>query len=99
MDIVRLAEAGATPPQIAAISGHSIDYCQRIMDTCLERRTEVAVGGIEPWERGEGSAPRVVRLADAVLTGAQTPGQRAPVSASELENRFLNPTNGLKKVQ
>lgn len=31
--IVRLAEAGATTPQIAALSGHSIDYCQRIIDT------------------------------------------------------------------
>jgi integrase len=48
--IVRLAEAGATTPQIAAISGHAIDYCQRIIDTYLPRRTEVAVGGIEAWE-------------------------------------------------
>lgn len=50
--IVRLAEAGATTPQIAAISGHSIDYCQRIIDTYLPRRTEVALSGIEAWERG-----------------------------------------------
>ncbi|NHN83632.1 tyrosine-type recombinase/integrase [Acetobacter musti] len=49
--IVRLAEAGATTPQIAAISGHSIDYCQRIIDTYLPRRTEVAVSGMEAWER------------------------------------------------
>jgi integrase len=49
--IVRLAEAGATTPQIAALSGHSIDYCQRIIDTYLPRRTEVALGGIEAWER------------------------------------------------
>lgn len=50
--IVRLAEAGATTPQIAAISGHAIDYCQRIIDTYLPRRTEVALGGIEAWESG-----------------------------------------------
>jgi integrase len=50
--IVRLAEAGATTPQIAAISGHAIDYCQRIIDTYLPRRTEIAVGGIETWENG-----------------------------------------------
>ena len=56
--IVRLAEAGATTPQIAAISGHSIDYCQRIIDTYLPRRTEVALGGIEAWESG-----RVVKVA------------------------------------
>lgn len=49
--IVRLAEAGATTPQIAAISGHSIDYCQRIIDTYLPRRTEVAISGMEAWER------------------------------------------------
>lgn len=49
--IVRLAEAGATTPQIAAISGHGIDYCQRIIDTYLPRRSEVALGGIEAWER------------------------------------------------
>lgn len=49
--IVRLAEAGATTPQIAAISGHMIDYCQRIIDTYLPRRTEVALAGMEVWER------------------------------------------------
>lgn len=49
--IVRLAEAGATTPQIAAISGHGIDYCQTIIDTYLPRRAEVALGGIEAWER------------------------------------------------
>lgn len=51
--MVRLAEAGATTAQIAAISGHSIDHCQRILDTYIPRRTEVAIGGIEAWERGE----------------------------------------------
>ena len=49
--IVRLAEAAATTPQIASISGHSIDFCQKIIDTYLPRRTEVALGGIEAWER------------------------------------------------
>ena len=53
--IVRLAEAGATTPQIAALSGHGIDYCQRIIDTYLPRRTEVALGGIEQWERAPAS--------------------------------------------
>lgn len=60
--IVRLAEAGATTPQIAALSGHSIDYCQRIIDTYLPRRTAVALGGIELWEKAE-ATDRVVRLA------------------------------------
>jgi len=35
-----LAEAGATTPQIAAISVHSIDYCQRIIDTYTSRRKD-----------------------------------------------------------
>ncbi len=37
-------------PQIAALSGHDIDYCQRIIDTYLPRRTEVALGAIKLWE-------------------------------------------------
>ena len=55
--IVRLAEAGATTAQIAAISGHRIDQCQKILDTYLPRRSEVALGGIEAWERlgGQGN--------------------------------------------
>jgi hypothetical protein len=97
--IVRLAEAGATTPQIAAISGHAIDYCQRIIDTYLPRRTEVAIGGIELRERGDGSAPRVVRLADAVLTGIQTLGQWAPVSETQSETRFPKLSKRLKKNQ
>ncbi|CAH2603708.1 Tyrosine-type recombinase/integrase [Rhodovastum atsumiense] len=64
--IVRLAEAGATTPQIAAVSGHAIDYCQRIIDTYLPRRTEVALGGIEAWEKHAGTEPsKVVTIATA----------------------------------
>jgi integrase len=71
--IVRMAEGGATTPQIAAVSGHQIDYCQRILDTYLPRRTEVALGGIEAWEASEKTGPRVVRLSDTVAleSGAQ----------------------------
>ena len=61
--VVRLAEAGATTPQIAAISGHSIDYCQKIIDTYLPRRTEVALGGMEAWERQtDRTTSTIVRL-------------------------------------
>jgi integrase len=52
--IVRMAEAGATTPQIASLSGHSIDYCQRII-TYLPRRAEVALSGIEAWEKAKPS--------------------------------------------
>ena len=62
--IVRLAECGATTAQIAAVSGHGIDFCQRIIDTYLPRRTEVALAAIELWERAGGrTESNVVRLA------------------------------------
>jgi len=50
--MVRMAEAGATTVQIAAVSGHTIDQTSRILDTYIPRRTEVARGAIEAWERG-----------------------------------------------
>lgn len=48
--MIQLAVAGATTPQIAALSGHSIDRIQKILDTYLPRRGEVALGGVERWE-------------------------------------------------
>jgi hypothetical protein len=48
--VVRLAEAGATVPPIAAVTGWGIDYCQRIVDTYLPRRTEVAIGAMVLWQ-------------------------------------------------
>lgn len=60
--VVRLAEAGATVPQIAAVTGWGIDYCQRIVDTYLPRRTEVAIGAIELWEKAPATDSKVVRL-------------------------------------
>jgi len=59
--IVRLAEAGATTPQIAALSGHGIDYCQKIIDTYLPRRTEVALSAIKLWENAIETS-KVIRL-------------------------------------
>jgi hypothetical protein len=48
--MIQLAVAGATTPQIAALSGHGIDRIQKILDTYLPRRGEVALGGVERWE-------------------------------------------------
>jgi hypothetical protein len=45
--VVRLAEARATVPQIASLTGWSIDYCQSIVDVYLPRRTEFALTAIE----------------------------------------------------
>ncbi len=59
--IVRLAEAGATTPQIAALSGHAIDYCQK-----TSRR--IYHGGPKwPWVRSRSGknaadATKVARL-------------------------------------
>ena len=48
--MVRMAEAGATDAQIAAVSGHSIEQTRRILDTYIPRRGEVAAGAIAAWE-------------------------------------------------
>ncbi|MBK1656877.1 site-specific integrase [Paracraurococcus ruber] len=59
--VVQLALAGATIPQIAALTGWKIDHAQRIVETYLPRRGEVALGGVERWEAAP--APKVVPLA------------------------------------
>jgi integrase len=51
--MVRMAEAGATTAQIAAVSGHTIDQTSRILDTYIPRRSEVAAGAIDAWEAME----------------------------------------------
>ncbi len=51
--MVRMAEAGATDVQIAAVSGHTIAQTSRILDTYIPRRSEVAAGAIDAWERGQ----------------------------------------------
>jgi hypothetical protein len=58
--MVRMAEAGATTPQIAAVSGHSIDSCQKILDVYLPRRADIALGAIRAWEKQEETAPSVL---------------------------------------
>ena len=60
--VVRLAEAGATVPQIAAVTGWGIDYRQRIVDVYLPRRPEVAAAAIEAWEKATGGDSRIVTL-------------------------------------
>ncbi len=60
--VVRLAEAGATVPQIASLTGWGVDYCQRIVDTYLPRRTEVAIGAMQLWEAAPVQDARIVQL-------------------------------------
>ena len=40
--MLRMAEAGATTPQIASVSGHSIEATQRILETYLPRNRDLA---------------------------------------------------------
>ena len=63
--VVFMAQAGLTTGQIASLTGHQIETTQRILDTYLPRRTEVALSGIEVWEKaGPATAlSNVVQLA------------------------------------
>jgi integrase len=65
--MVRMAEAGATTAQIAAVSGHTIDQTARILDTYIPRRSEVAAGAIDAWEAG------AIRSVVVPMRGVQQP--------------------------
>ncbi len=49
---VRLAEASCTAPEIAAITGHSIEEAQRILDTYVPRTYGMAQNAVRKWETG-----------------------------------------------
>lgn len=75
--MVRMAQSGANIRDIAAVSGHSIDKPQKIIETYIPRRTEQALRAIEAWERAGSSASTVVRLAswsggkmDKIISGS-----------------------------
>jgi integrase len=62
--VVLMAEAGLTVGQIAAITGHRIETTAAILNVYLPRRTEVALAGMEVWERTPPAAlSKVVTLA------------------------------------
>lgn len=44
--VVRMAEQGATIPQITAVTGHKTDECQRIIETYLPRNLKMAAEAI-----------------------------------------------------
>ena len=51
--MLRMAEAGATTPQIASVSGHSIDATQRILETYLPRNralAEIAISRLADYQ-------------------------------------------------
>jgi hypothetical protein len=48
--LVRLAEAGCTDPDIAAITGHSLERTKQILETYLPRTPEMAHDAMAKWE-------------------------------------------------
>jgi integrase len=48
---VRLAEAGATVPEIAAITGHTIEQTQKILETYLPSTYAMAQNAVAKWEQ------------------------------------------------
>jgi len=52
--MVRLAEAGCTVPEIASISGHSIDRTERILEVYLPRTramASAAIAKLDEWRK------------------------------------------------
>lgn len=49
--VVRLAEAGCTVPEIAAVTGHSIAQTQSIIDTYFVRTAPMAKNAMDKWDR------------------------------------------------
>jgi integrase len=53
--VVRLAEAGCTDPEIAAITGHSLERTKQILETYLPRTPEMARNAMAKWESKPGT--------------------------------------------
>ena len=56
--MVRLAEAGATPHDISAISAHDIHETMRILETYVPRTRKMADAAIAKWDKAERRAGR-----------------------------------------
>ena len=48
--MVRMTEAGASPAQVAAVSGHEIHVCQKILDRYIPKTSKMAASAIAAWE-------------------------------------------------
>lgn len=53
--MVEMSLAGANTQMVAAVSGHSIDSTQKILDTYIPRYMELAKEGIRLWENASGT--------------------------------------------
>ena len=74
--MVRLAEAGATVPQIAAISSHSIKQTRKILEHYLPRNRQMALGAKDLLAERSGS----IRRGFVLLQGGQANGEGAPTA-------------------
>jgi hypothetical protein len=82
--MVQLALAGATIPQIAALSGHSIEHTTRIIETYVPRRADIALAGVETWELREREV--LSSLADD-LRQSPGSGEHSPNQIQQKNNR------------
>jgi integrase len=60
--MLKMAEAGATVPQIASVSGHSIDATQRILETYLPRNralAEIAITRLADYRKDNETSTKV----------------------------------------
>lgn len=62
--IVALGEAGCTPVEISAISGHDIDQTARILETYLPRTLPMARNAIRKWENKTGELSNALDKSD-----------------------------------
>jgi integrase len=65
--MVRMAEAGVRVQDIAAVSGHSIDQTQTILDTYIPRTYRMAQNAIRQWEAGAPTSEVLAALDPAQL--------------------------------
>jgi integrase len=65
--MVRMAEAGVRVQDIAAVSGHSIDQTQTILDTYIPRTYRMAQNAIRQWEAGAPASEAPAALDPAQL--------------------------------
>lgn len=66
---VRLAEAGCTVPEVAAITGHTVEQTQKILETYLPRTYTMAQNAMSKWERAANSTARNSNALDILAEG------------------------------
>lgn len=89
--MVALAEAGATAPEIASVSGHSIARTQSILDVYIPKTSRLAENAITAFEKSATWTPpipdavqplRGARATAAELSRALPPQDRSPARRS-----------------